>query len=237
MTAIRTLTNSAALEELQHEFVLDVRRFDREVHATDLAQLATNTPSGAGSDIGNAIMSVASELGETKAQAGILLVSDGRATAGDPLDAAQLALARSVPLWTWVLGGAVTRHDLWIDTASSEALAFSDAEVELAATLHEVGYPNRSFNVEILRDNQTIETKEVLPDTNGVTHVSTPWMPKPWQRCRNSVARSLQSTVRRYGKRGPVCGRRRRISAHRLPNLIKGGLTSQSPRPASFLRL
>ena len=30
---------------------------------------------------------------------------------------------------------AVPRHDLWIETASAEALAFSGAEVELAATL------------------------------------------------------------------------------------------------------
>ncbi|MEY2609294.1 MAG: hypothetical protein QOH31_7191, partial [Verrucomicrobiota bacterium] len=75
-------------------------------------------------------MSVASELGGTKAQAGILLISDGRATGGEPLEAAQLALARSVPLWTWTLGGTVPRHDLWMETASAEALAFSGAEVE-----------------------------------------------------------------------------------------------------------
>jgi hypothetical protein len=170
--ALRTLTNSATLATLNNEFVLDVRRFDRDLHPADLAQLGTNAPAGDASDIGKAVMSVASELGETKSQAGILLISDGRATTGDPLEAAQLALARSVPLWTWTLGGPVPRHDLWIETASAEALAFSGAEVELAATLHEVGYPNRSFNVEILRDDKVIETREVLPDTNGTVRVS-----------------------------------------------------------------
>lgn len=117
-------------------------------------------------------MSVASELGETKAQAGVLVVSDGRATTPDTVEAAQLALARSVPLWTWTLGGPVPRHDLWVETASAEALAFSGAEVELAATLHEVGYPNRSFKVDILRGDQLIDSKEVLPDTNGTARVS-----------------------------------------------------------------
>jgi hypothetical protein len=170
--ALRMLTNSATLQVLNKEFVLDFRRFERAVHATELAQLGTNTPTGDASDIGKAIMSVASEAGETKSQAGILLVSDGRATTEDGLEAAQLALARSVPLWTWTLGGAVPRHDLWMETASSEALAFSGSEVELAATLHQVGFSNRSFNVEILRDDQIIETKEVVPDSTGAARVT-----------------------------------------------------------------
>lgn len=172
MAALRTLTNSATVQSLEQGFVLDVRRFDREAHPADLQQLGTNSPAGDASDIGKAVMTTVSELGETKSQAGILLVTDGRATTGDPLEAAQLALARSVPLWTWTLGGAVSRHDLWLETASAEALAFSDAEAELAATLHEVGYPNRSFNVEILQGDKLLETKEVLPDTNGIARVS-----------------------------------------------------------------
>lgn len=172
LAAIRILTNSATLRDLDKEYVLDFRHFDREPHPAEVSQIGTNAPSGDASDIGKAVMSVASELGGTKAQAGILLVSDGRATSGEPLEAAQLALARSVPLWTWTLGGAIPRHDLWMETASAEVLAFSGADVELAATLHEVGYPNRSFNVEIVKDEKIIETKEVLPDTNGSARVT-----------------------------------------------------------------
>jgi hypothetical protein len=103
---------------------------------------------------------------------GILLVSDGRATSPDVLEAGQLALARSVPLWTWTLGGSIPRHDVWMETASAEALAFSGAEVELAATLHQAGYPNRSFKVEILRGDQLLESQEILPGTNGTARVS-----------------------------------------------------------------
>ena len=157
--ALRTLTNPATLATLNKDFVLDIRRFDREAHPADLAQLGTNVPAGDATDLGKAVMSAASELGETKAQAGVLVVSDGRATTPDTLEAAQLALARSVPLWTWTLGGPVPRHDLWVETASAEALAFSGAEVELAATLHQVGYPNRSFKVDILRGDQLIDTQ------------------------------------------------------------------------------
>ena len=170
--ALRTLTNPATLATLNKDFVLDIRRFDREAHPADLAQLGTNAPAGDATDLGKAVMSAAAELGETQAQAGVLVISDGRATTPDTLEAAQLALARSVPLWTWTLGGPVPRHDLWVETASAEALAFSGADVELAATLHQVGYPNRSFKVDILRGDQVIATKEVLPDTNGTARVS-----------------------------------------------------------------
>jgi len=170
--ALRTLTNPATLAALNKDFVLDIRRFDREAHPADLAQLGTNAPSGDATDLGKAVMSAASELGETKAQAGNLVASDGRATTSDTLEAAQLALARSVPLWTWTLGGPVPRHDLWMETASAEALAFSGAEVELAATLHQVGYPNRSFKVDVLCGDQVVDTEEVLPDTNGSARVA-----------------------------------------------------------------
>src|SRR6185436_8778111 len=34
------------------------------------------------------------------------------------------------------------------------------------------GFPNRSFKVELLRDDKILETREVLPDTNGVARLS-----------------------------------------------------------------
>lgn len=172
LSAALHVLDSATLAALNKQFVVDVRRFDREVGPAELSQLANNTPSGDASDIGRAVMSAASELGDLKSQAGLLLVSDGRATAAGMEDAAQLALARSVPVWTWTLGGPVPRHDLWIETGSSEALAFSGAEVELSATLHADGYANRSFKVELLKDDRVLETKEVLPDTNGIARVT-----------------------------------------------------------------
>jgi hypothetical protein len=170
--AARVLNNPSTLAALNKEFVLDVRQFDRDMRPAELSQLTTNVPTGDASDIGTALMSTIAELGDVRSQAGVLLVSDGRATTPDTLDAAQLALARSVPLWTWTMGGPVPRHDLWIETASAEALAFSGAEVELAATLHEAGYPNRSFKVDLLKGEKIIETREVLPDSNGVARFS-----------------------------------------------------------------
>jgi hypothetical protein len=170
--AVRTLSQSSTLANLNRAFILDFRQFDRYLRPVELFQLASNPPAGDASEIGRALLSVVSELGDTRAQAGVLLISDGRATAPDTLDAAQLALARSVPLWTWTVGGPVPRHDLWLETASAEALAFSGADVELAATLHADGYPNRSFKVNLLKNEEVVGTKEVLPDNNGVARVS-----------------------------------------------------------------
>ena len=127
--AVRVLNNESTLATLNKEFVLDVRQFDRDLRPVELSPLSTNPPAGDASDIGRALMSVVSELGDARSQVGVLLVSDGRATTPDTLDAAQLALARSVPLWTWTVGGPVPWHDLWIETASAEALAFSGTEV------------------------------------------------------------------------------------------------------------
>ncbi len=176
--ALRTLKNPATLAARNKEFVTDIRRFDREVRSAELSQLASQPPAGDASDIAAALMNAVSDLGAAKSQAGILLVSDGRATTSDPLEAARLALARSVPLWTWTLGGPVPRHDVWVQTASTEALAFSGADVELAATVHQVGYPNQSFTVDLFRGEEKIDTREVLPDTNGVArltvHVKAP---------------------------------------------------------------
>jgi hypothetical protein len=170
--ALRQLTNSANLAALQKEFTLDFRGFDRDQKPLSPGELSSALPKGEASDLGRALMSVVSDLGQTGAQAGVLVVSDGRATSPDTLDAAQLALARSVPLWTWTLGGPVPRHDLWIETASTEALAFAEADVELSATLRQAGYSNRSFNVEILRGDKVIETREVLPGADDSARVS-----------------------------------------------------------------
>src|SRR5947199_117936 len=50
-TALKTLTNPATFGKLNKDYVLDIRRFDRDAHRADLAQLATNLPAGDASDI------------------------------------------------------------------------------------------------------------------------------------------------------------------------------------------
>ncbi|HWQ91115.1 MAG TPA: hypothetical protein VN673_05550, partial [Clostridia bacterium] len=170
--AVAEITNTTVWNALSREFNLEFHEFAREFHTLEPSTLATLKPVGPASDLGRALAAAVTELGESKTQAGVLLISDGRGTDERILEAGQLALARSVPLWTWTLGGVVPRRDLAMETVSSEALAFSGAEVELAATLRQEGLPNRSFRVEVLRDDELIESREVVPDNQGVARVT-----------------------------------------------------------------
>ena len=167
-TALKTLTNLAALARLNKDFTVDLRAFDRDVKPLNVN---SNIALGDSSNVGDALVRAISDLGETKSQASVLLISDGRATGEGATEAAQLALARSTPVWTWTIGGHVPRYDLSVDVAASEALAFSGSDVELSATLRAAGYTNRSFNVEILNDGKVIERREVLPDSSGSARV------------------------------------------------------------------
>ena len=172
MAALRALTNAATLTALQKEFALDFRSFDREARPAEIAALKVDDARGDASDLGAALMAAVSDLAESSSQAGVLVISDGRATAEGALDAAQVALARTVPIWACGVGGTVPQYDLSIETPSTEALAFSGAEVELGATLRAVGYPHRSFNVELVRDDKVIETKQSIPGSNGVARIT-----------------------------------------------------------------
>ena len=119
---------------------------------------------GDASDLGAALAEAVSAQADRESQAGVLVVSDGRATSPGAKDAARLALARSVPVWTWCLGGDVPRRDLWIEAPSREVLAFAASEVDLHACLRQTGYPNRSFKVEVLREGTVVDSQELLPD-------------------------------------------------------------------------
>lgn len=170
--AVRALTNAGAWARLNEAFAVDLRVFDRETRAAEAGRLGQGTLGGS-SDIGAALSAAASQIGDEASQAGVLLISDGRATHGGTMDAAQLALARSVPVWSVCVGGPVPRYDLSIETASSESLAFSGAEVELSATLRATGYENRSFKVEIVTGGKVVATEEVIPGSNGTARVIT----------------------------------------------------------------
>jgi hypothetical protein len=170
--ALDVIGSASTLDAWSRAFTLEFHAFDRARRRADPSLLAGGA-RGEATELGSALMSAVTEQGDLKEQAGVLVVSDGRATSPGALDAAQLALARSVPLWTWCLGGPVPRYDLRFDTASSEALAFSGAEVELVATLHAEGYSNRSFRVEILCNDRTVDTRDVLPTPEGLARVAT----------------------------------------------------------------
>jgi hypothetical protein len=165
--ALKVLADGATLGRLKDDFTLDVRTFDKDSRAANLAALTPAAAEGRASDLGAALAGAVGDLADRPGQAGVLLVSDGRATTEGATEAARLALARSVPVWTWCLGGEVPRRDLWIDVPGSEVLAFAATDVDLSATFHEVGYENRAFRVELLKDGAVLGTYDVVPGPGG----------------------------------------------------------------------
>lgn len=165
--ALHVLDDPSTQSTLQDAFRLDVRSFDAATRAAALTDLKPAAANGKATDIAAALTQAVGDLGDDAAQAGVLLISDGRSTSPGALDAARLALARSVPLWTWTLGGDVPRQDLWIEIPASEVLAFAGTDVQLAASLHEIGFAHRSFDVQLLDGDRVIGHHEVTPDSAG----------------------------------------------------------------------
>jgi len=170
-TALAVLRDTDTLRKLTDAFELDIRVFDKTPRAFDLTSLTDTDARGASSDLGRALNSALATVDQAEAKAGVLLISDGRATAEGAEDAAYLALARSIPVWSWCLGGEVVRKDVWIEATASEVLAFSKASVELSATVRQTGFQNRSFNVQLVKDEQVIARRSVIPETDGGARV------------------------------------------------------------------
>lgn len=166
--ALEALRSPRIRQHLGEEFTLDVRTFDRESRPASLGSLTPDSAAGPHSRLGDALMQAVLDAAEQKDRAGVLVVSDGRATGGaPPIEAGRLALAKDVPLWTWTLGGEVPRRDLWIESAGSEVLTFSGADVELSLTLCQVGYDHRNFRVQLLADDVVVQELEATPGPDG----------------------------------------------------------------------
>lgn len=170
-TAVYHLQKENILKKLSTAFDLDLRLFDKEVIPAAIQDLNTVQPDGTASDLEGALIRSIADFDTTRPNAGILLVSDGRSTRGAPLDAARLAVAQAVPLWTWCLGGEVVRQDVRVETTTNEVLAFADTDLELKGQLHQVGYDRRSFKVTLLKDGVEIKHQQILPNAEGVAPV------------------------------------------------------------------
>ncbi|TVR45151.1 MAG: hypothetical protein EA402_04975 [Planctomycetota bacterium] len=164
---------SAAWPRLSEHFQLDLRGFDRQLSPLSLEGLDGQRPQGQGTNIGLALSSLIDEQAHRSQQAGILLISDGRETHPGAPEAARLALARGVPIWTVTTGDEVDHRDIWVEASGSEVLAFAGETVAIAATVHQVGFDHRIIPVEIQDEDGTVlESLEVAPGAAGMATVS-----------------------------------------------------------------
>ena len=169
---------SAARPGLERHFQLEWRSFDRDARPLAAGDLDRLRAEGLHSDLATALAASISDQAGRRDQAGIVLASDGRETAGEARDMARLALAQGVPLWPLGVGAEVERRDVRISSHASEVLAFPGESVAIAAQVHQVGFPDRVLPVEVRDGDTVLESFELIPDEQGqarlATHVTAP---------------------------------------------------------------
>ncbi|MFW5845103.1 MAG: hypothetical protein ACOCXJ_02650 [Planctomycetota bacterium] len=161
----------AAESRLAGAFDLHLARLDGELQDLPRARLPELRPDGDASALG-AGLAQAVDAVAGPGSAGVLLLTDGRATDDGARDAARLALARQVPLWLCGFGGPVPQRDLRLYAPSHEVLAFAGAEVALAVELEQTGLPGRAFDIRIQADAGPEQVHEARPDADGRARIT-----------------------------------------------------------------
>ena len=171
--AKKAVFSPKVLQQLTDAFNLEFRTFDKTVKTVDAVSVAGSEPSGRGTDLARGIRSAVDILSkkldglEAETVGGILLVSDGRTTNGEVIEAAQLALARSIPIWTLSLGGPVPQKDIRIESGSDEILAFGETAAVLSGRVLQTGFSDQSFRIELLEKEKVLQAKEIVPAPEG----------------------------------------------------------------------
>ncbi len=169
-TSVDTLLNPKTVQRLEKSFHLKLLRFDRTVQIVPRTALPS-LPDGSGTNLAKALRAGIKQIRTPETAGGIVLISDGRATDAMVQDAAMLALAKSIPIWTLCLGSQVPRKDVRIETDTDEVLAFSNTKTILAARIVQSGYPHRSFKIDLVKEGRLIASREVLPNEQGIGQV------------------------------------------------------------------
>jgi len=171
--AHKAVFSPQVLQSLTDGFNLEFYTFDKTVNSAGVSTIAAKAPEGRGSDLSGAIRNAVDVLSNKPQQpkgdtvSGILLVSDGRATSGEDTEAAQLALARSIPIWTLSLGGPVPPKDIRIETGSDEILAFGGTPAVLSGRVVQTGFADQSFRIELLEQDRVLQAMDILPAPGG----------------------------------------------------------------------
>ncbi len=154
------------LEPLAKTHDLRFVAFDRDVSTIGADPAKPEVPEADGpasssTRIGDAIARVIDDAGD-RPIAGILLLSDGRNTAGaSPAEAARLASNDSAPVFPVTLGGSVRMKDVAIvDVFAPNIVSVGDT-VKVAVTIESSGFDGRATKVDLKTDS-VIDSKEIV---------------------------------------------------------------------------
>ncbi len=139
-----------------------VEAVDGESLATAISQLTSDGPLAGRSRLGDAIQT-AIEAGEDGPPAAVVLLTDGRTTAGRSLDEARIAARRQgVPLFVVGLGSTRAPADLALSDLLADELALSGDLVAIEATLTSRGVDAQTVSLKVI-DKATGETVAEKP--------------------------------------------------------------------------
>lgn len=161
------------LQRLQENFRVETFRFSRNVeplpHTTELRGQGKST------NLSQAL-EFAARRAQQSALSGVVLVTDGAASAGnDPLQTARELVAAQVPLFTVGVGTKLA-NDVQIAKVNAAPAVLENAVVEISALLQTRGYNGASTNLE-LREGNTVVQRQAVTLREPSTRVTMQFTP------------------------------------------------------------
>ncbi len=161
------------LQRLQENFRVETFRFGAQVEPlNDTGELRAQ---GKSTNLGQAL-EFAARRAQQSALSGVVLVTDGAASAGkDPLQSARDLIAVNVPLFTVGVGTKIA-NDVQIAKVNATPAVLENAMVEVNALLQARGHTDASVNVE-LREGNTVLQRQAVTLREPSTRVSLQFAP------------------------------------------------------------
>src|SRR5262245_17764845 len=161
------------LERLQENFRVSTFRFGERVDP--LLRIDDLKAKNKSTNIAQAL-AFAAQQAQQHALSGVILVTDGAASAGaDPLQAARDLIASSVPLFTVGVGTKIA-NDVHLAKVSAASAVLENDMVEVNTLIQARGYADRKVEIE-LREGATVLQRQSVNLHESSVRVSMPFAP------------------------------------------------------------
>ncbi len=162
------------LHRLEENFRVATFRFDARVQP--LSGTEALKAGGKSTNIAQAL-SFAAQQAQQRALSGVILVTDGAASAGaDPLHAVRDLIAGNVPVFTVGVGTKIA-HDVQIAKVSATPAVLENDMVEVNALLQARGYVDQKAEIE-LRESGTVLQRQSVTLDEASKRVSMSFAPR-----------------------------------------------------------
>jgi len=158
-----TVLAEAASRSLASDFEVELLAFDESVRPVTAAALGGLKATGQVTAVAGALTQTVQEMGQSAGA--VLLLSDGAENASDdpsaPGNAAGLAKALGVPLFTVTSGSTSSGKDLSIEASSPRELAFAGQKLTVTAFVRHRGFAGAVVQAALSDGQRQLEQKDV----------------------------------------------------------------------------